>query len=85
MEKKVAAAVQCFGHLRTSESTAASSYFFLVVVSVYLFWDEQLTLLFSFVGLPKHFTAAPHKERRLGKMLGITCGKDLPGSILTTG
>jgi len=54
-----------------------------VVVSAYLFGDEQLSLLFGFVGLLKRFTLL-HEKRRLGKMLGISCGKDLLGSILTT-
>lgn len=55
-----------------------------MVASAYLFGDEQLSLLFSFVGLLKRFTTA-HKKSRLGKMLGISCGKDLPSSVLTTG
>lgn len=49
-EKKVVAAVQCSRHFCSSKSTAARSYFFLVVVSACVFRDEQLSLLFRFTG-----------------------------------
>lgn len=77
--------LQCSGHLRPAKSTAPSKYFFLVVMSAYLSEDVELSLLFSFGGLPKHFTISPDKASRLGKMLDINCGKDCPVSILTTG